>query len=141
MPYFAHGTEHQRVVGVRLLRWRAPRGGEKLAFACRRIEVIPGVEVRRAGVIQRRAWPLHMSHIAHFLVRHAVKERAEFAHFVPDLLVVVVMHRVAHRGGDKADDFPVAFDVVFRRNGRLKALETAVGAGKDAAMFAPGGGR
>ncbi len=50
------------------------------------------------------------------------------------------MHRVAHRGGDKADDFPVALDVIFRFHRRFKALKTAVGAGKDAAMFAPGGG-
>ena len=88
-------------------------------------------------MIQRRARPLDVVHIAHFLVSDAVEQRAEFAHFVPDLLVIIVMHRIAHFAGQQADDFPVALNVTGGDNRLLKALEAAVGAGKDAAVFPP----
>lgn len=55
--------------------------------------------------------PLHMTHLAHFFVGHAVEEGAQLAHFVPDLLVILVMHGIAHFRGQQADDLPVTPDV------------------------------
>ena len=136
---FAHGTKHQRIRFIRRLGRRAPRGGEQLAFAGWRIEEVIFIQPRRTGVIQRRARPLDVVHIAHFLVGDAIEQRTKLAHFVPDLLVVIVMHRVAHFAGQQADDFPVALNISGGDNRLLEALEAAVGAGKDAAVFAPGG--
>ena len=81
-----------------------------------------------------------MAHVTHFFVGHAVEQRAQLAHFVPDLLVIVVVHRITHFAGDQADNLPVALDVILRVDGFIEALEAAVSAGKDAAMLAPGSG-
>ena len=92
----------------------------------------------RTGVIERWARPLHVAHIAHFLPGYAVEQRTEFAHFIPDLLVTGVMHRIAHFAGQQADNFPIAFHITCGRNSLFETLEAAVGAGKDAAVLAPG---
>ena len=47
------------------------------------------------------------------------------------------MHRVAHLGGEQADDLPVALHVAAGLNGFAKTLEAAIGTGKDAAVFTP----
>ena len=82
-----------------------------------------------------------MAHIAHFLPGHAVEKRAELAHLVPDLLVVLIVHRIAQFAGQQANDLPVALHISRRRDRLFKPLEPAVGAGEDAAVLAPGGGR
>jgi hypothetical protein len=51
------------------------------------------------------------------------------------------VHRVAHFGGEQADDFPVALHVAAGFNGFAETLEAAIGTGKDAAVFTPGGRR
>ncbi|SUI90845.1 Uncharacterised protein [Serratia quinivorans] len=81
-----------------------------------------------------------MAQFTHFFVGGPIKQRAKLTHFIPDLLVIVVMHRIAHLGGQQADDLPVAFDVVLRFNGLLETLEAAIGTGEHAAMLTPGGG-
>ena len=63
------------------------------------------------------------------------------AQLIPDLLGVVVVHRVSHPGGDLADDLPVGFQVPLRLNRLKEALEAAVRCGIDPFMLAPGGGR
>ena len=60
---------------------------------------------------------------------------------VPDLLGVVVVHRVAHAGGDFTDDLPVRFQIPLRLDRLEEALEAAVGRRVDAFMLAPGGRR
>ncbi len=47
------------------------------------------------------------------------------------------MHRIAHLGGEQADDLPVALHVAAGFNGFAKTLEAAIGTGKDAAVFTP----
>ncbi len=140
MPHLAHRAEHQSIILIRDFCRRTPRRGKELPLAGWRVELIVLVQVRRAGMIERRARPLNMPHLAHFFVRHAVEERAKLAHLVPDLLVIVILHRVAHLGGEQADDLPVALNVAAGLNGFTKTLEPAIGAGKNAAVFAPGGG-
>ncbi|MNF00918.1 hypothetical protein D3C80_1998230 [compost metagenome] len=82
-----------------------------------------------------------MAHLTHFFVGDAEEQRAEFAHFVPNLLVGVVMHRIAHRAGKQADDLPVAFHVAAGLDCFTEALEAAVCTGKHAAVLTPGGRR
>ncbi|MNR20658.1 hypothetical protein D3C85_1375130 [compost metagenome] len=88
-------------------------------------------------MIQRWARPLNVAHFAHFFVGHAEEQRAQSAHFVPDLLVGIVMHRIAHRAGEQADDLPVTLDVPTGLDRFAEALEAAVRAGEDAAVLAP----
>ena len=58
---------------------------------------------------------------------------------VPDLLGVVVVHRVTHPGGDFADNLPVRFQIPLRFDRFKEALESAVCRRVDAFMLAPGG--
>ena len=51
------------------------------------------------------------------------------------------MHRVAHAGGDFADDLPVRFQIPFRLDGLEEALEAEVCRRIDTFMLAPGGRR
>ena len=56
---------------------------------------------------------------------------------IPDFLGVVVVHRVAHTGGDFTDNLPVRFQIPLRLNGFKEALEATVSRGEDAFMLAP----
>ncbi|MNB76748.1 hypothetical protein D3C75_234190 [compost metagenome] len=60
---------------------------------------------------------------------------------VPDLLGIVVAHRVAHPRRDLADDLPVRFQIPLRLNRFKEALETTVGSGVNPFVLTPGGGR
>jgi len=88
-------------------------------------------------MIEGWARPLHMAHLAHFFVGHAVEEGAQLAHFVPDLLVILVMHGIAHLRGQQADDLPVALHVAAGLNGFAETLEAAIGTGEHAGVFSP----
>ena len=81
--------------------------------------------------------PLHMTHLAHFFVGHAVEEGAQLAHFVPDLLVILVMHGIAHFRGQQADDLPVAPDIAAGLNGFAETLKAAIGTGEHTGVFSP----
>ena len=141
MPHLPHRAEHQRPFIIRTLRRRAPGGGEQLPFTRWGVEAVVFIQPRRAGVVEGRARPLNMAHIAHFLPGHAVEKRAELSHLVPDLLVVLIVHRIAHFAGQQTDDLPVALHIPRRRDCLFKSLKPAVGAGEDATVLAPGGGR
>ena len=60
---------------------------------------------------------------------------------IPDLLGVVVVHRIAHPGGDFADNLPVGFQIPLRLHRFKEALEAAVRCGIHAFVLAPRGGR
>ncbi|MNZ64456.1 hypothetical protein D3C78_826250 [compost metagenome] len=79
-----------------------------------------------------------MTHLAHFFVGDTVKQRAQLTHFVPDLLVGIVMHRITHLAGQQTDDLPVALHVASGIDRLAKTLESAIGAGEYPAVLAPG---
>lgn len=81
------------------------------------------------------AGPLDMPHIAHLFVRHPIEQRAQLTHLIPDLLIVFIVHGIAHFTGSGADDFPVALHVAGWFDGFVETLEATIGTGEYAAMF------
>ena len=91
-------------------------------------------------MVEVGAGPLDMPHVAHLFPGDAVEQRTQFTHLIPDLLIVFIVHGIAHFTGEQADNFPVSLHVASGVNGLFETLEAAIGAGEYAAVLAPGGG-
>ncbi|CNT95663.1 Uncharacterised protein [Salmonella enterica subsp. enterica serovar Bovismorbificans] len=141
MADFAHRRQYQRVLFGEFIDRRYPVAGEELRQTVGGIELL-FKEVRGSliGIRRVAARPLDIAQLAHFLVSGAVEIRAQMTQLIPDLLGVVVVHRIAHPGGDFTDNLPVGFQVPLRFNGFKEALEATVSRREDAFMLAPGGG-
>ena len=142
MADLAHRRQYHRVLIGKLIDRRDPVAGEELRQSVRGIELL-FKQIRRSliGVGLIAARPHDIAELTHFLVGGAVEVRAQMPQLVPDLLGVIVMHRIAHPGGDFADDLPVGFQVPLRLHRFKEALEAAVRCGIHAFVLAPRGGR
>ena len=142
MADFAHRRQHHWVLVGELIDRRDPVAGEELRQPVRGIELL-FKQIRRplVGVGLIAAWPHDVAEFAHFLIGGAVEVRAQMPQLIPDLLGIVVVHRIAHPGGDFADDLPVGFQVPLRLHGFKEALEAAVRCGIHAFVLAPRCGR
>ena len=135
---FTHRRQHHWVLFGEFVDRRDPVAGEELRQTVRGVEFL-FEEIRRPliGIRRVAARPLNEAQLAHLLVSRPIEIRAQMTQLIPDLLGVVVVHRVAHTGGDFTDDLPVRFQIPLRFNGFKEALETTVSSGKHPFMLAP----
>ena len=142
MAHFAHGGEHHRVIVIQFIHRRHPVAGEELCQPVRGIEFL--LEQERGALVRRRlvpARPLDVAQLAHLLVGCPFEARTQLTQLIPDLLRVVVVHRIAHPGRNLADDLPVGFQIPLRLDRLKEALEAAIGRGVNPFMLAPRGRR
>ena len=130
----APGRQHERVLGVRLLDGGLVLDGEEAASAAgqRRAGC---VQVRRAGVVEVGARPLHAV-LLEPVVADSVPVRRQVGELVPDRLGVRIVGPVrSERFGHQQDDLAVDLRLTGQRRGRAYPTDAPLRVGERAALL------
>ena len=133
----AAGGEDEGIVVVgqfdRFLERRGVEAAEAAAEA-------PLVEIGRAGMLGVGTRPLEPT-VLEPLVGDAAVDGSEAGHLVHYLGWVVVVHGVAHAGGEVGDDLPVGPGLARWLDGLADSLDAALGVGEGAVLLGETGPR